>query len=322
MNYFWLDKYLEQWQSAIQTNHKPQAVIISGPSGLGKEVLLNQILADLVCREEAGHCGKCQNCLLFKQGHHPDINRIEPENELIKVKMIRELTQFFTATPHCSNYKIAVINDADNMNIAAANSLLKVLEEPPSRGILFLLTSVEHQLMPTIRSRCINMQLTLDEAERSQLKPWLAKQHGDIDAVDKALLFNDFQPLSAMTMLANNHLQELDEMLDLIAQAVVDKASVTNAAKKLTEHSTEQWELLQRYLMLLGKSYLRQDSNHKYLQHALNQIIKNSPKVFHIIIKIAELVQIIMLNLNTQIKSQLLIESMLIEIKKELNPGR
>ncbi len=323
MEYFWLKKHLDQWRSAIENNHKPQAVIISGAVGLGKRALLQQILAELLCRQSDTFCGQCQNCLLFNQGHHPDVSHIEPENNLIKVKVIRELTQFFTSTPHCSDHKIAVINQADNMNTAAANSLLKVLEEPPSRGILFLLTDVKHQLMPTIRSRCINMDVRLSQNEKKQLANWLIEAHGNsAENAEKALLFNDFQPLLAMKMLQENQLTSFDEMLDCLYQAANGGISVTSSAKKLTEFEESSWELLQRYFMLVGKARMQQESTINTLTHPLNQIIKKSPKVFHIIIKITELVQGVMLNLNTQVKSQLLIESMLVEIKNELNLRR
>jgi DNA polymerase-3 subunit delta' len=333
MNYFWLDKHVKQWNASITHDHKPQAVIVSGNEGIGKTELLNQVMADLICRKiSPGHCGECQNCTLFKQGYHPDIHRIEPEKNVVKVKMIRELTEFFTSTPHCSDYKIAVINQADYMNVAAANALLKILEEPPSRGILFLITNSKHQLMPTIKSRCISLDVVISNTEKSQLSGWLQAQTGEHSAADMvvheqsikaALILTDYQPISALNLLQNNQLDEFTAQLDALYTAFNQDASVSVVAKQIIDNqSSHNWALLQRYFLQLLKSGFSPNQHEIFHNHPLNQLIKKSPKVIHIIIKITELIEQFMLNLNTQIKDQLLLESMLVEIKNEFSHGR
>ncbi len=323
MSSFWLDKHLTQWQSAIANDHKPQAVIVSGQAGMGKHEFLNVVVANLMCRKVTdGHCGNCQNCTLQKQNHHPDVQLVEPDKNVIKVKMIRELTEFFTSTPHCSDYKIAVINQADCMNVAAANALLKVLEEPPSRGILFLVTAHKHQLMPTIRSRCIAIDIAVNQTEKAALPAWL-QQNSGVSAehsVQDALLLSDYQPKTALNLLAEKHLLDFEGYIDELYAAFTAQKPVTQVAKYLLEnmHSTS-WPLLQRYYLQLAKSVLGQKSHEVLPDHPLNLLIKKSPKVVHIIMKVTELTQLFMLNLQTQIKAQLLLEAMLLEIKSELN---
>ena len=332
MNYYWLDKHLSQWNAAISHDHKPQAVIVSGTEGTGKSELLQQITADLVCRQvSSGHCGECQNCTLHKQGYHPDVHCVEPEKNVVKVKMIRELTEFFTSTPHCSDYKIAVINQAECMNVAAANALLKVLEEPPSRGILFLLTDSKHQLMPTIKSRCISLDVLITPTEKTKLSAWLQGQLSsesgnqtvsDERSIKDALTLSDYQPKSALNLLKNNQLEEFKIQLDGLFAAFNQDLSVSVVAKQMIDsQNSNNWAYLQRYCMQLLKSNFNQNQHEIYTNHPLNQLIKKSPKVIHIIIKITYLIQQIMLNLNTQIKDQLLLESMLVEIKNEFNHG-
>lgn len=320
MNYFWLQKHNEQWQAAMQNNHKPQAVIISGLKGVGKTVLLNKIITDLLCRKSTTSCGECQNCYLFKQGTHPDVRHIQPENNLIKVKMIRELTQFYTSTPHCSDFKISVINQADTMNTAAANSLLKVLEEPPSRGILFLMSDVEHQLMPTIRSRCITLNVHLNQNEKDKLETWINDNYSfDQRLSKKALVINDYLPGLTINMLENDQIGVFEEMLDCFYVALSANDSVVSCAKKLSDYELSYWSLLQSYIVLVTKQSLKQNFDNEFSNDLLNLLINKSAKVIHILIKFTELIQLVMLNLNNQVKNQLLIESMLFEIKNDLN---
>lgn len=330
MKYFWLDKHLKQWNASIKHDHKPQAVIVSGNEGTGKAALLNFIIADLVCRAtDSGHCGECQNCRLYKQGYHPDVHRVTPEKNVVKVKMIRELTEFFTSTPHCSDYKVAVINQADCMNIAAANALLKVLEEPPSRGILFLMTDAKHQLMPTIKSRCISLDVVLSTDEKSALSNWLEEQAENItdndpvkqkSAIQDALILSDYQPVSALQLLQNDQLSEFKTQLDGLYAAFNQEVSVSEIAKQMIDNqNSDNWAYLQRYFLQLLKSGLNSNQHEIFLNHPLNLLIKKSPKVVHIIIKITELIQKFVLNLNTQVKDQLLLESILLDIKNEFN---
>ncbi len=325
MNHYWLNKHWQQWRASLTSDHKPQAVIISGPKGMGKMALLQAMVADLLCREQAdGHCGQCQNCTLLRSEHHPDVAQLIPEKNLLKVSQIRELTEFFTSTPHCSDHKLAVLLDAHCMNQAAANALLKVLEEPPSRGMLLLVTDRKHQLMPTIRSRCISLEVTLASQEQQQLTDWLSQQ-GDFttEQIHDAVALSDNQPLTALGLLQQDQLNAFKQLLDCLYQVIGQQISVQQAAKTLGEYSdTTMWSLLQRYCLQLIKAHWHQSSHEIYATHPLNQLVKKSPKVVHIIVKLTDLVQQIMLNFNTQIKLQLLLESTLVEFKNTMSKGK
>ncbi len=324
MNYFWLNKHWQQWQASLASDHKPQAVIIHGAEGMGKAELLNQIVADLLCREQPqGHCGQCQNCVLFGQQHHPDVDLLLPEKNVLKVNMIRDLIEFFTSTPHCSDHKVAILMQAHCMNQAAANALLKVLEEPPSRGLLFLVTDRKHQLMPTIRSRCVSLDVSLSRSEQQQVPHWLAEQGTfSTEQIHDSLALSGGQPLAALTVLQQEKLSEFEQHLDCIHNAIIQKTSVQQAAKQLNEYTeTTIWSLMQRYCLQLAKAQLNANSHEIYARHPLNQLVKKSPKVIHIIVKFTDLIQQIMLNFNTQIKTQLLLESMLVEIKNVMSEG-
>jgi len=323
MNNYWLNKHLDQWRESLSSDRKPQAVIFNGSQGMGKSILLEQIIADLLCRISTPACGECQNCRLNHQGYHPDVDRLIPENNLIKVKMIRSLTDFFISTPHCSDHKIAVIEEAHLMNPASANALLKVLEEPPSRGLLFLVTDSKHRLMPTIRSRCISLNVMLNANEKQQLLPWLQQQGQWTEShVLDALMLTDWQPLTALDLLKSDGVEQFNQYLDLLYHSSIEKQSVSEVAKLLAEiESLETWQLLHRYNSQLIKSLLKPNIPTISAKHPLNQLIKKKPKVLHIIVKFADMINVIMINFNTQIKKQLLIESLLIDLKRALNRG-
>ena len=321
MTQYWLAKHLQQWRDSLSSDRKPQAVILSGAQGMGKSQLLNQITEDLLCRKSTPACGTCQNCRLNQQGFHPDVDRLVPENNVIKVKMIRSLTDFFISTPHCSDHKLAVIEGAHLMNAAAANALLKVLEEPPSRGLLFLMTDSKHRLMPTIRSRCINLDVHLNPAEKEQLLPWLKNQGSwSEDHILDALMLTDWQPLSALELLNSAGVERFNQYLDLLYNASTQQQSVSEVAKVLAEiDQVQTWQQLHRYNSQLIKSLMKPKNTSISAQHPLSQLIKKKPKVLHIIVKFADMINSVMINFNTQIKKQLLIESVLIDLKSELN---
>lgn len=260
MNHFWLDKHIKQWHETIEADRKPQAVIINGVAGVGKIELLKNIIADLLCRESTPACGKCQNCRLYSQGYHPDVDHLTPDKDLIKVKMIRELTEFFVSTPHCSDHKLAVITDAHLMNAAAANALLKVLEEPPSKGLLFLTTDSKHKLMPTIRSRCITLDVVLKQSEKQQLPEWINSQGNyNEDAILHALLLADWQPLSALKLLDSDGVVAFTQFLDLIHQALTAQQSISESAKLMV--ATDDiaiWHFLYQYLISWLNQYCTQ----------------------------------------------------------------
>ncbi|MCB1583365.1 MAG: hypothetical protein KDI92_09900 [Xanthomonadales bacterium] len=318
MTYYWLKKHLEQWQEAINADRKPQAVIINGAKGMGKKVLLQQIVADLLCRQSTPACGQCQNCRLHQQGFHPDVDFLHPDKEIIKVKMIRELTTFFISTPHCSDHKLAVIEDAHLMNTAASNALLKILEEPPPRGLLFLLTDRKHKLMPTIRSRCISLDLSLNHEEKAHLADWLLRKGAfTANQIGHALTLADWHPLTAVSLLENEGVNNFFHQLDEIYAALTAQQPITEVAKKMaTENNVETWTFLNQYINFIAKSVLHPEKTQNAIEHPLNQLVKKNPKVLHLIMKFTDQIHLVMLNFNTQVKKQLLIESMLVDLKK------
>jgi DNA polymerase-3 subunit delta' len=115
----------------------------------------------LFCRQHK-FCGQCPACIQIKAGFHPDILRISPSGQSIKVEDIADVGGWIVQKPYEGSYKAVVISQADTMVEAAQNKLLKAIEEPPDRTV-FLLGAVNRKnLLPTVLSRCIIIRMRRD----------------------------------------------------------------------------------------------------------------------------------------------------------------
>ena len=133
-----------------QLNH---AYLFSGNFGSLEMALF--LSKSLFCSEKNGifPCEKCRNCKLIQQEEFPDVTMIKPQNQVIKTERIRELVSQFSQSGIENQRQVFIIEQAEKMHVNAANSLLKVIEEPQSEIYIFFLTDDEEQMLPTIRSR-------------------------------------------------------------------------------------------------------------------------------------------------------------------------
>ncbi|MBL7684877.1 MAG: DNA polymerase III subunit delta' [Deltaproteobacteria bacterium] len=135
----------------------PHALLLTGPLGIGKKKVAWHFAQSLLCTEASPPCESCSACLKVQQRQHPDFIFIEPEEDVIKIDSIRHLKSQLSLQPFEAKFKIALIADAEAMNVAASNALLKTLEEPSEKTLLFLTSSAPYRLLKTILSRCQKM---------------------------------------------------------------------------------------------------------------------------------------------------------------------
>jgi DNA polymerase-3 subunit delta' len=176
-------RVVEILKRAIEQNRLPHAMIFAGPSGVGKCTLALLVAKYLnclsplpgracgtcpVCRRIAavldsrhleceslkgeGHCGTCANCRT-RMGCHPDVRIIQPQKSTITIDQIRDLIGEIAFQPLEARFRVVILDPAEQMRIEAHNSMLKTLEEPPSRTIIILVTTNPYMLLETIRSR-------------------------------------------------------------------------------------------------------------------------------------------------------------------------
>ncbi len=148
---------------ALSRSRLSHAYLFYGPESVGKKFLAIEFAKALNClspgTEDA--CGACDSCRKIDHRVHPDFFFLEPtlstptaREPAIKIDDIRELQKKLGYLPYEGQTKVAVIDQAEKMNLQACNAFLKTLEEPPSATILILTTSNIYQLVPTIISRC------------------------------------------------------------------------------------------------------------------------------------------------------------------------
>lgn len=147
----------------------PQAILIRAPAGSGIEYLAEMFGMAILCETNPPPCKVCRSCQLVTGGNNPSFFVIGPENGEIKVSQIRNLRPELAKKTFLGNRRVLIIREADRMNRSAANSLLKILEEPPG-GVHFILTSSQAgRVLPTVRSRCFTVYIpppTEDELAR------------------------------------------------------------------------------------------------------------------------------------------------------------
>jgi DNA polymerase III subunit delta' len=166
---------------AIEQDRLPHAMIFAGPAGVGKctlALLVAQYLncptpvdddacgvcpvcrritaviesRRLVCEKGADACGNCSACRI-RSAKHPDIHLVEPEKTTIGIDQVRKMIGEIAFQPLEARYRVVILDPADKMSMEAHNSLLKTMEEPPSRTVIILVTTNPYLLLETIRSR-------------------------------------------------------------------------------------------------------------------------------------------------------------------------
>jgi len=192
---------LYPWQAATwaQLNRDktrlPHALLLHGRAGIGKYEFAVALSQALLCRTPTdAHmaCGQCASCVWFSEGAHPDFKLLSPEQEVdadeatatskktkkktnISVAQVRELSDFVTKSSHQSTgLKIVLLHPAETLNLASANALLKMLEEPSAGVVFILVTHHIQRLLPTILSRCQKMSMPVPSEEDATT--WLTSQ--------------------------------------------------------------------------------------------------------------------------------------------------
>lgn len=244
MTYHWQQ---QQWQSIQQQRRSDKlahALLLAGADGLGKHEFALQLAYAMLCQkpDAEGHaCGQCASCHLLSAGTHPDLFIVQAEErgKAIKVDDIRQLSSQLNLTSQYGGYKVALLVDAHDMNINAANSLLKTLEEPSSDALLLLVSSRPQKLPVTVRSRCQTIHFNVPD--ESQASEWLQQQ--GIDQPRKLLALAHGAPLLALELqqdsLLDNHQKLVSSLLGVMQnRSLLDSAEQLH---KLPQPSLHGW---------------------------------------------------------------------------------
>ncbi|MBL0122361.1 MAG: DNA polymerase III subunit delta' [Betaproteobacteria bacterium] len=279
----------------------PHAMLVYGRQGIGKIEFARAMAQSLLCESpESGiACGKCPACGWFREGNHPDFRELLPESmsdddidtdapvdpeakekkksKEIKIEQIRDIAAFMTLTTHRAGFRVLLVHPAEAMNPAAANALLKTLEEPPPHTVILLVTDRIGRLLATIRSRCQRLMVpSPDEATALQ---WL-KAQGIADA-PTALAQAGGAPLDAIAFADNNYQAERIAFVRVLSDSNADYLAAAQAFEKADPVSVLTW--LQTWVSDLVLSRFTGDvRHHRDQKTALSRIATrvNLPALF------------------------------------------
>ncbi|ASK26788.1 DNA polymerase III subunit delta' [Neisseria chenwenguii] len=249
-----------QWrQLAAHWQNRPNAWLFTGRQNTGKTAFARFTAQALLCEsptEGCEPCGVCASCHLFAQNSHPDFYELTPEipdgeavgRKLLQIKIdaVRAVVEDIYLTSVRGGLRVVLVHPAENMNVQAANGLLKALEEPPAHVVFLLVTHARDKLLPTIKSRC--RQLVLPPPSREAALDYLRGE--GVEQAEALLAFHSGAPLFEAA-------PELDgvrrELLDLLAAprllAILDFAA---AFDKLKQPLAVFIDWMQKWLLDVG----------------------------------------------------------------------
>jgi len=323
----WQQTAWSQLEQSWRTDRLPHALLLHGVEGLGKFELAKWLAQSLLC--EAGSqpessrlqpCKQCASCKLFAAGSHPDFILIRPEEDKqqISVDQIRIASERLSLTSGRSGYRVAIVNPAHQLTIAAANALLKTLEEPGARTILILVTSQRGAMLPTIRSRCLQLGLAVPSVTVAQ--NWLQQQIGKTVSSD-LLTFANHAPLKVLSYLQGSFESMQRSMSPLLTSFTATTDVTQIAAEWADERLNDRLNWLDHWLTrrirheILGNDdpvtfNVRQTSLHGGAQ------VLNITALFQALDKLRELKARLR---RTALQKELAIEGVLLVIQRALS---
>lgn len=219
LRYPWLKPYYDKIINAFQQGYGHHALLFKTEQGIGGDELVYQVAGWLMCQspEDYQPCGHCHSCQLFNAGNHPDFYVLESiENKDIGIDQIREVNEKVSQRSQQNGNKVVWIKQADRLTEAAANALLKTLEEPTDSTYFLLQVDLSARLLATIYSRSQPWLISLPcEAEAMA---WLATQLAEkteekTAEIRTALQVSHGRPLEALAMLEQGLLENRKRLL-------------------------------------------------------------------------------------------------------------
>jgi DNA polymerase-3 subunit delta' len=262
------------WQRLAQARQQQRlahALLLTGVPGIGKQRFAEALAQSLLCQSPdvlTGYaCGQCRHCVLYQAGSHPDIKRIGFEvskttgklSRMITIDQIRDWVAGQGQTANLGDWKISIIEPAEQMNTASANALLKFLEEPTPGTLLILISPMPGALLPTVRSRC--QQLPLPIPQSAEASSWLQQQLSISSAQAEQLLADGDAPLVVAQAWLDGTATLSHEREQTLQAALTGGLSLFVMAEQWQSYALEQnlrW-LEQRLAKLLRQAALADD---------------------------------------------------------------
>lgn len=309
------------FNKAINSDKLSHSYIFEGPVGVGKKTMAKALAKTLLCQSEVKPCGHCKACTLIEAGNHPDLIYVEKDTKTTKIDTVREkLVQNMDIKPYQGPYKIIILTEADSLTIEGQNAMLKTIEEPPSYGIVILITENLTKLLPTIRSRCIHLRFNAlsYDALVEYLAPYnLSERQAEIFAQ-----FAEGSIGTAKKLIEDEHfLEERKKSIDyLLKLQKVDLIEMYDLVKSICEEKEFIGDMLGFWLLWYRDLAILKATgtgNLYYLDYKSHLLDMTSKLTYNTINKHIELINNAQRQVDQNIYTTFLIENLLLKLKEK-----
>lgn len=320
------ESIIQHLQNRIASHKVSHAYIFHGEEGMGKKLLARTFAKTLQCEDKGiVACSRCKSCIQSDTGNHPDIIWVTHEKASIGVDDIRlQVNGDIQVRPYHSPYKIYIIDEADKMTEQAQNALLKTIEEPPEYGILMLLVSNISSILPTILSRCV--QLNLKPVDKLLIKDFLMEKHQVPDYVaEMAAAFSGGNVGKAIKYASSEEFEQMKENVlhilkyidDMELHEIISGLKTLTASKNTIEDYIDLMVLWYRDILMYKATM---DPDLLLYKDELT-FIKNQAKLrsYEGVEKIIGAMEKAKIRLKANVNFDLAIELMLLTIKENSN---
>ena len=238
------EEVIRHLQNAVEKEQVSHSYIFAGEKGSGKKLLAKLFAMTLQCEEHKKEpCMHCSSCRKAMSRNHPDIIYVEHVKPTsIGIEEIREqLVSDVEIKPYTGPYKIYIVDEAEKMNVAAQNAILKTIEEPPEYAIIFLLTTNRGAFLDTILSRCILLETK--PVSGKMIERYLGERYkipeeeaefasgfslGNIGKSESIILSEEFRELKDLTLDILRYVHEIEsyEIADKVKEYKKYKARI------------------------------------------------------------------------------------------------
>jgi DNA polymerase-3 subunit delta' len=250
------DALVEDFDRVVCAGRLAHAYFFAGPAGVGKRLFAGELAKALLCeapgRQRLEACDRCPACLQFAAGAHPDFIAVgRPDDKLeLPIDVVRELCRNLSLKPARGGYKVAVLDDADDLNEESANCFLKTLEEPPPRSVLILVGTRPERQLATIVSRCQVVRFA-PLAEALVIEVLRGQGQEDPDQLGRLARLSNGSPGEALA-LADPELWEFrKKLLEGLTRPRIDSVALARAWWEFVEEAGKEGPVQRRRAALV-----------------------------------------------------------------------
>lgn len=312
----WFNTVWTHWQQLLVTARFPHAVLLAAPPGSGRRAMASHLAKVRLCKQQADQaCGCCHSCQLFDVGNHPDMHWLMPEKpgKQIGIDAVRKVQRQAMETSQLGGARFIVIERVENLGEAAANALLKSLEEPPEGCYFVLLTASLDSLLATIISRCSVWKAPQPDNETA--KHWI-EQALKRTVPDHAVTLYRGAPLAARDFVESGGLDHHHAVINGFATYVKSRSGLFDTSEVLVAHYPASLDWLSHFLLDVLK--WRQGAKHAILHrhhHALVAEVANVMATQHVHTQLRQLHQLQrQLQTHTGLNTELVLSQWLLSI--------